>query len=66
MLYLDDAIHTFTLFRFDKMEVDDFKILLIDVTFYPQHAQKLVFNVLAKNGNPNIIGIGGYVKRIGE
>ena len=32
-----DAIHNFkgwNLFRFDKMEVDEFEILLIDVTFY--------------------------------
>ena len=27
------------------MEVNDFEILLIDVTFYFQHGQKLVFNV---------------------
>ena len=34
------------LFRFDKMEVNDFKILLINVTFYHYHVKKLVFNVL--------------------
>ena len=40
MLCLADAIH-----RLDKIEVNDFQILLIDVTFYLlKHVQKLVFN----------------------
>ena len=34
------------LFRFDKMEVNHFEILLIHVTFYLQHVQKLVFDAL--------------------
>ena len=43
------------------MEVNDFEILLIDVTFYLQHVQKLVFiNVLIKKGeNMNIIVTSG-------
>ena len=41
------------------MEVNDFEILLIDVTFYLQHVQKLVLNVILKNEKPNIIGTGG-------
>ena len=43
------------LLRFDKMEVDDFDILLIDVTFCSQHVQKMVFNVLIKK-KTNFIG----------
>ena len=31
------------------MEVNDFEILLIDVTFYLYCVQKLVFNVIIKN-----------------
>ena len=31
------------------MEVNDFEILLIDVTFYLYYVQKLVFNVIIKN-----------------
>ena len=31
------------------MEVNDFKMMLIDVTIYLQHVQKLVFNVLIKD-----------------
>ena len=30
------------------MEVSDFELLLIDVTFYLEHSQKLVFDVLIK------------------
>ena len=37
------------LFRFDQIEVNDFEILLIDVTFYLYHVQKLALNVLIKN-----------------
>ena len=40
------------------MEVSDFEILLIDVTFYLEHVQKLVFNLLAKIKETNIIGTG--------
>ena len=32
------------------MEVNDFELLLIDVTFYPKHVQKLLYNV-PKNNN---------------
>ena len=42
------------------MEGDDLEILLIDVTFYLYHVQKLVLNVLIKNiKKNNIIGPGG-------
>ena len=41
------------------MEVNFFQILLIDVTFYLYHAQKVVHNVLIKNENPNICDTGG-------
>ena len=33
---------------FDKMEVNYFQILLIDVTFYLYHVQKVVLDVLIK------------------
>ena len=36
------------LFRFDKMEVNCFQILLIDVTFYIYRVWKVVLNVLIK------------------
>ena len=37
------------------MEVNFFEILLIDFTFYLEHVQKLVFNVLMKyEKKPNI------------
>ena len=36
------------LFRFDNMDVNCFQILLIDVTFYLYHVQKVVLNVLIK------------------
>ena len=45
--------------RFDKMEVNCFQILLIDVTFYLYHVQKVVLDVLVKNENLNICGTGG-------
>ena len=32
------------------MKVNDFKIVLIDVTFYPQHVHKLLFIGLMKSG----------------
>ena len=43
------------------MEVNDFQILLIGVTFYLQRVQKLVLNVLIKIilKNLNIICTGG-------
>ena len=41
------------------MEVNCFQILLIDVTFYLEHVQKVVRNVLIKNENPNIDDTGG-------
>ena len=41
------------------MEVSCFQIVLIDVTFYLQHAQKVVINVLIKNEIPNICDTGG-------
>ena len=42
------------------MEVNDLEILLIEVTFYLYHVQKLVLNVLIKNMKKNnIIGTGG-------
>ena len=47
------------LFRFDKMEVNCFQILLIDVTFYLHMFEKVVINVLIKNENTNICGTGG-------
>ena len=48
------------LFRFDKIEVDDIEILVINVTFYVYHVQKLVCNVVIKNEKTlNIIGTGG-------
>ena len=34
------------------MDVSDFEILLIDVTFYHENVQKLVFNVLIKSETP--------------
>ena len=40
------------------MEVNDFGILLIDVTLYIWQLQKLVFNVLIKSEKMNIIGAG--------
>ena len=47
------------LFRFDKMEVNSFQILLVDVTFYLEHIYNVVPNVLIKNENPNICDTGG-------
>ena len=50
-LCLADAIHNsngWKLFRFDNMEVIDFENIW--------HVQKLVFKVLIKNENPNLIG----------
>ena len=35
-------------FGFGKMKVNVFEILLIDFTFYLEHVQKLIFNVLMK------------------
>ena len=48
---LADAIYNFAtewkMLGFDKVEVNEFDILLINITFY--HYQKLVFNVLIHN-----------------
>ena len=48
---LADAIYNFATewknLRFDKVKVNEFDILLINITFY--HYQKLVFNVLINN-----------------
>ena len=41
------------------MKVNDFANLLIAVTFYLQHVQKLVFNVSVKNEKLKIIETGG-------
>ena len=51
-LCLADAIHNFKWAKiiqiWKKIDVNDFEILLFDVTFYPKHVQKLVFNALIK------------------
>ena len=41
------------------MGVSDVEIVLIDVTFYFQHFQKLVFNGVIKKQKTNIIGSDG-------
>ena len=45
------------------MEVNGFEILLIDVTFYSQHVQKLVFTVLIKKWKPAIKQLFYWTKR---
>ena len=42
--FFNPLTYKWKLFRFDQMKVNDFKILIIDVTFYL--FQKLIFIVL--------------------
>ena len=47
------------LFRFDNKDVNDFEILLIDITFHLQHVQKMICDVLIKK-KKNEMGSGAY------
>ena len=41
------------------MEVNDFEIVLIAVTFYLKYVWQLIFIVLIENEKTNMIGTGG-------